>query len=78
MTTAPGGGYIVTFEDPEGFPINMIYGQSKGKAQALPGKMIFNDGVDKPRERKFQRFKAGPAPVFKLFPSCGAIYRYHS
>ena len=68
MTTAPGVGSIVTLEDPEGVLINMIYGQSKGEAQALCGKMIFNDEVDKSREKQFQHFKACPAPFFKLRP----------
>lgn len=66
MNDAPGGGKIVTLEDPEGFPINLIWGQSESKPQSMPDKIVFNDEVDKPRVRKFQRFKPGPAAVFKV------------
>jgi hypothetical protein len=66
MEDAPGGGYIVTLADPEGFPINLIYGQEPGKAGEMPKKLPFNDESDKPRARQFARFKPGPAPVHKV------------
>ena len=70
MEDAPGGGSIVTLADPEGFPINLVYGQAPGEARAMPEKILLNDEVDKPRVRKFSRFKPGPAAVHKVkFPS---------
>ena len=66
MKDAPGGGYIVTIADPEGFPMNLVWGQAAGEAQEMPNKILINDEMEKPRERKFQRFKGGPAAVYKL------------
>lgn len=66
MNDAPGGGYIVTLHDPEGFPINLIYGQTPATQGDLPEKVIYNDETDKPRVRKFNRFTPGPAAVHKL------------
>ena len=66
MEDAPGGGHIVTLMDPEGFPISLVHGQVKGQAQAMPDKIIINDVCDKPRVRKFQRYKPGPAAVHKV------------
>ncbi|KIV96714.1 hypothetical protein PV10_00541 [Exophiala mesophila] len=67
MKNAPGGGYIVSVEDPQGFPVNFICGQSAVvEERKKPGKLVFNDETDKPREKSFQRFEPGPAEVHKL------------
>lgn len=66
LTDAPGGGYLLTVYDPEGFPVNLIYGQEPAPSGDLPEKIIHNYEVDKPRVRKFHRFTAGPAAVHKL------------
>ncbi|KIW44909.1 uncharacterized protein PV06_03345 [Exophiala oligosperma] len=66
MENAPGGGYIVTLADPEGFPINIVYGQTPRQAESMPAKLAFNLENDKPRVREFARFKPGPAAVHKL------------
>lgn len=67
MKDAPGGGYIVTIADPEGFLVNFIYGQAEVKEErAKPAKLQFNDEVDKPRQKAFQRFDPGPAEVHKV------------
>ncbi|KIY03095.1 uncharacterized protein Z520_01562 [Fonsecaea multimorphosa CBS 102226] len=67
MTDAPGGGYIVTIADPEGFNVNFIYGQAEVKEERQkPGKLLVNDETDKPRAKAFQRFEPGPAAVHKL------------
>lgn len=66
MSDAPGGGYIVTIKDPEGFPVNFIYGQTTASPGPLPEKLIVNDESTKPRVRKFQRFEPGPAAVHKV------------
>ena len=69
MKNAPGGGHIVSIEDPEGFPVNFIYGQAPvTEERKKPAKLIVNDETDKPRQRKFQRFDPGPAEVHKVCP----------
>jgi len=65
LTDAPGGGHSITIQDPEGFPVNLIYGQTPTTAN-LPEKLIYNYEADKPRTASFQRFKQGPAAVHKL------------
>ena len=66
ISDAPGGGKIITLHDPEGFPINLMYGQEPAPHQDLPQKIIYNDETNKPRVRKFNRFTPGPAAVHKL------------
>lgn len=67
MKDAPGGGHILTIEDPEGFPLNLVHGQAPvERAQKRPERLIVNDEYEKPRVRKFQRFEPGPAEVFKV------------
>ncbi|KAI1609052.1 trihydroxytoluene oxygenase [Exophiala viscosa] len=67
MKDAPGGGYIVTIADPEGFPVSFVYGQAEVKEERKkPAKLLINDEVDKPRQKAFQRFEPGPAEVHKL------------
>ncbi|KAI6835296.1 hypothetical protein KC340_g5537 [Hortaea werneckii] len=69
MPEAPGGGHLVTLQDPEGFPVNVMYGQTpptQRETDELPQKVILNDETDKPRVRQFNRFRPGPAAVHKL------------
>ncbi|KAK2807301.1 hypothetical protein FQN50_005455 [Emmonsiellopsis sp. PD_5] len=66
LDDAPGGGSLVSLIDPEGFPVNLIYGQTPAEVGKLPEKLIVNYEVEKTRERKFQRFQTGPAAVHKL------------
>ena len=67
MTNAPGGGYILSITDPEGFPVNFTCGQSPiTEERPKPAKLVVNDETDKPRQKAFQRFEAGPAAVHKL------------
>ena len=67
MKDAPGGGYIVSVEDPEGFPVNFVYGQQPVNEQRRrPEKIVVNDEFDKPRQKAFQRFDPGPAEVHKV------------
>ena len=49
MSDAPGGGYMVTVHDPEGFPINLMYGQTPAQTGTFPEKIIYNCEDDKPR-----------------------------
>ncbi|KAI0554713.1 trihydroxytoluene oxygenase [Xylaria curta] len=68
LVNAPGGGFLVTVYDPEGFPMSLIYGQQEREASAdeLPKKLAYNFENEKPRVREFLRFKPGPAAVHKL------------
>lgn len=64
---APGGGSLVTVTDPEGFPFNLIYGQQPVESkEPHPDKLTFNYTDEKPRVRKFNRFRPGPAAVHKV------------
>ncbi|KAE8361869.1 Glyoxalase/Bleomycin resistance protein/Dihydroxybiphenyl dioxygenase [Aspergillus caelatus] len=65
---APGGGFLVTVTDPEGFPVNVIYGQQlvADKPTYSPEKVVLNFPEEKPRVRQFNRFEPGPAAIYKL------------
>ena len=68
MKDAPGGGYMVSLTDPEGFQVNFVYGQAEVKEKrAYPAKILLNDETDKPRVKAFQRYEPGPAAVHKVF-----------
>ncbi|KAH9826027.1 Glyoxalase/Bleomycin resistance protein/Dioxygenase superfamily [Teratosphaeria destructans] len=64
----PGGGFMLTLKDPEGFLVNLLYGQEPARVEreAFPPKLVANDELDKPRVRQFNRFTPGPAAVHKL------------
>lgn len=71
MDDAPGGGFLLTLTDPEGFPINLMYGQEQAETGKLPEKLVVNFEDDKKRIREFQRFQPGPAAVHKASrPRC--------
>jgi Glyoxalase/Bleomycin resistance protein/Dioxygenase superfamily len=84
----PGGGFTTMIRDPEGFPINFIYGQTlcpTSESHMLPeaAPLIINHPTEKLRKGLFQRFSHGPAPVHKLghfglcttnFPSLLSFY----
>ena len=66
LADAPGGGSLVTLHDPEGQPINLMFGQTPRQADDPPERLVLNFETEKPRERKFQRFEPGPAAVHKV------------
>ena len=66
LSEAPGGGRIITLEDPEGFPISLVHGQAQMAATPSPDLITLNYERHKPRVRKFQRFTQGPAPVYRV------------
>ena len=68
LDDAPGGGKRITIIDPEGFPVNLIYGpdQVARSKNTDREKLIYNFETEKSRIGKFQRFKEGPAPVHKV------------
>lgn len=66
LSDAPGGGQMVTVTDPEGYPLNLMYGAIPVKVDKFPEKIIHNTESEKPRQRKFARFQPGPAEVHKV------------
>ncbi|KAE8154285.1 Glyoxalase/Bleomycin resistance protein/Dihydroxybiphenyl dioxygenase [Aspergillus avenaceus] len=66
VTDAPGGGHMVTVFDLEGFPVNLMHGQTAAEPGEYPTSIVVNNESEKPRVRKFQRFTPGPAAVYKL------------
>lgn len=66
LKDAPGGGFRISFHDPEGFPVNLIFGQELAETGKLPEKLVYNFENDKVREGAFQRFQEGPAAVHKV------------
>ena len=62
----PGGGQMVTLTDPSGFKVYLIHGQTERVPDPPPlQKLVINYEDDKPRKGEFQRFKPGPAPVYR-------------
>jgi hypothetical protein len=66
LSDAPGRGYILTLHDPEGYPVNLMWGQTPAEVGKLPKTLIHNYETEKPRTREFLRFSPGPAAVHKL------------
>ncbi|KGO45044.1 hypothetical protein PEX1_024730 [Penicillium expansum] len=66
LTDAPGGGYMVTLTDPDGFAMNLFCGQTPVTPSTYPEKLVVNYETEKPRVRQFQRFQPGPAAVHQL------------
>ena len=64
--SAPGGGQMVTLTDPQGFKVHLVHGQTERDADSLKlEKLVVNYEDSKPRKGAFQRFKPGPAPVYR-------------
>lgn len=62
----PAGGEIVTLKDPAGHLVHLIHGWQEKPAEPMQlEKLTVNYEDEKPRKGKFQRFKPGPAPVFR-------------
>jgi len=57
---------MVTVADPEGFPVNLMYGQKLAERGPVPEILTTNYEFEKPRVARFQRFKPGPAAVHKV------------
>lgn len=52
MANAPGEGSLVTITDPEGYPLNVIFGQEPTNANVShPDKLVVNFTGEKPRRR---------------------------
>lgn len=63
---APGGGRIVRFTDPNGFPVDVVAGQTAPEAIALKRRLVHNDGGDRPRRGVPLRVEPGPSQVKRL------------
>jgi hypothetical protein len=63
---APGGGFLLELSDPEGFPVNLMFGQKEVESLKYPDVLLINSENHKPRKRTFQRFQPGPAAVHKV------------
>lgn len=68
MDDAPGGGFLLTIVDPEGFQVNLIYGQQDKRSLSIidSEELASNYPDSKHRVRKFNRFQPGPAAVHKV------------
>jgi len=62
----PAGGKTLTLKDPAGHFVHLIHGWREKAAEPLDlKKLVINFEDEKPRKGKFQRFRPGPAPVFR-------------
>lgn len=60
---------MVTIEDPDGFPFNVMFGQTRREltsAGIASEKLTANYPYEKQRVRRFNRFDPGPAAVHKV------------
>lgn len=63
---APGGGKVVHLTDPDGFPVEVVAGQSKYIAKPSPQESPRNTVDTKSRSREPVRLEAGPSHVQRL------------
>jgi len=64
--SAPGGGFVVTLTDPDGYRIEVVAGQTGAGPISLPGQPTRNDARAKARVRAATRLAEGPAHVVRL------------
>ena len=63
---APGGGRIVRFTDPNGFPVDIVAGQALPEALPIKRRLVHNDGTAQPRRGALLRVEPGPSQVKRL------------
>lgn len=63
---APGGGRIVRFTDPNGFPVDVVAGQARPQALPVARKLVHNDGDARVRAGQPLRVAPGPSQVKRL------------
>lgn len=63
---APGGGKIVRFTDPNGFPVDIVAGQAAPEALPVKRRLVHNDGAERPRRGAPLRVAPGPSQVKRL------------
>ncbi|PNY26273.1 Uncharacterized protein TCAP_03795 [Tolypocladium capitatum] len=68
----PGGGKMVRIPDPNGFAVEVVFGQQErsvpkqGISHVVDGQPNVNLAMEKPRKGVFNRFNPGPAMIHKL------------
>ncbi|KAJ5140749.1 glyoxalase family protein [Penicillium atrosanguineum] len=68
----PGGGHLVVVKDPNGYEMEVCWGQTENSVASCPLSSAIgepapmNGSFDKPRKGQFMRFAHGPAMVHKL------------
>jgi catechol 2,3-dioxygenase-like lactoylglutathione lyase family enzyme len=63
---APGGGRVVRLTDPDGFPVEVVAGQSSSAAPALAPREPWNEDAEHPRQRRTKRLTTGASHVARL------------
>ena len=63
---APGGGEVVRLIDPDGFVVEVVYGQTQVPPLATPSTMPWNEKGDQRRQGAFRRVAKGPSHVLRL------------
>lgn len=63
---APGGGHVVRLTDPDGFPVEVVAGQTFSPPAALEPRQAWNNAEHRDRLRAVKRVAAGPAHVVRL------------
>jgi catechol 2,3-dioxygenase-like lactoylglutathione lyase family enzyme len=63
---APGGGQCVRFTDPDGNPVEVVYGREKLSPLPVSGASPLNRGSDRQRLGVLQRVPTGPPAVKRL------------
>lgn len=67
VSAGPAGGLMITFRDPDGIPVNLVWGLEERSPKLSPKEVPdINYPVQKIRKGEFRRFERGPCPVFKL------------
>lgn len=64
-TGEPGGGFRVTVTEPNGFPIEVVWGQARLPALPVPERVL-NTGTAKPRQNALQRLDVAPCRVKRI------------
>ncbi|MCZ8170633.1 MAG: VOC family protein [Brevundimonas sp.] len=62
----PGGGKVVRLTDPDGYLVEVVAGQERGKPAPLPADQPFNSAAIKPRLRRTVRLDPAPAHVKRI------------
>lgn len=65
-SNAPGGGFVVTLTDPDGFQIEVVAAQDPAPLVPLAGEPVSNNARTKARLRSPLRLTEGPAHVVRL------------
>lgn len=63
----PGGGLVVSLQDPDGYTVELVHGIARREPDRLPEPLILNQGYDKVRIGQVQpKSDLGPPPILRL------------